>query len=146
MNNVLAIVVGFNESVKLKYCLSSLSFCEEIIYIDLGSVDNSIEVASLYSARIISSKRELIVEKILSKYISYSKNELVLLLDPDEYIPPYLATQIDSGVRSYDLNKFRGLVLPQAFYFRGKRLKGTIWSKFSCKSGYSTREKYLLIK
>ena len=49
-------VVGFNEEKLLSNCLSSLFFCDEIIYADLGSKDLSIEVAESFAAKIYKKR------------------------------------------------------------------------------------------
>jgi glycosyltransferase involved in cell wall biosynthesis len=82
-----AIVVGRNESIKLKECLKSLSFCDEILYADLDSSDNSIEIASDFRCRIFNYKEYGPAgEYTQAELIKLVENEWVILLDPDEVI------------------------------------------------------------
>lgn len=46
-----AVVVAYNEAHYLSECLRRLTFCDEILVIDLGSQDRSIEIAKGQGAR-----------------------------------------------------------------------------------------------
>lgn len=63
-----AIIVGYNEARFLPACFSGISFCDEILYFDLGSSDNSIELANTYGATVIQHEKVLGCEWIHSKF------------------------------------------------------------------------------
>ena len=70
--NISALVVGLNESKYLDKCLQSIHFCDEILYYDLESNDNSIEIAKKYTDIVITHPKvpiaEFIQEKVYKKY------------------------------------------------------------------------------
>ena len=127
MNNITGIVVTFNEEGRLKDCLSSLSFCSQLIVVDLGSTDNTVEIAFASNAEIIISKKVPIVEKIRSESVSHAANDWLVFIDPDEIFPSgavkaileIINTQVDVAV----------IALPWQFYFKGKALNTTIWGQ-----------------
>lgn len=126
-SNVLTgFVVGINEGNLLPACLQSLSFCSELIYVDLQSKDDSLRIAESFGAKTTSHEPVPYAEFIQSKLIPTLTTEWVLLLDPDERIDPSLALEITEVLKQVpsDVGSIR---VPTRFYFRGKALKGTPW-------------------
>ena len=125
---VSAIVVGLNEARKIATSMKAISFCDEIIYVDLGSTDDSLELAGLLGATVHSHERVPSGEWINSEFASKTKHDWILLIDPDEVV----GAQLGSAVLSF----FDGTVIPEKvgalrvpwlFYFKGQLLKGTPW-------------------
>lgn len=120
-----AIVVTYNDERRLKECLGSLSFCEEILVVDLGSSDMSLAIASQYATRIIQHNWVPVVEEIREEATRYAKNDWVILLDPDEVLPKQVE---DSLCNLISKDPHLGMIsLPWQFYFCGKPLRCTIW-------------------
>lgn len=119
------LVVTLNEDKRLPECLASLSFCEEIIVFDLGSVDGSVQVARDAGAKVIRGKREMSVEKVWPVAVQHTHNNWIVRLDPDEVFPaiavPHIASMIESDAT------IGALSLPHQFYFLGKPLRTTMW-------------------
>ena len=133
-----AMVVGYNEGVVLTECLSSINFCDEIIYTDLGSKDNSLEIASLFADKIFKRQRVPSGEYIQSEIVHYTKHEWVIFIDPDECLDETLQIQLIKEFEEISGNRLIGAVkVPWQFYFKKHKLKGTIWG------GHN--EKYLLV-
>lgn len=123
-----AFVVGFDESDLLEKCLPSISFCEHILYIDLGSSDNSIEVAIENNAEVILHHRVPVVEMIHEKFYKKTKFKWLLLTDPDEIIDETLSAEIKDMFLSNKVDQTLGAIyVPCHFYFKKHKLKGTIW-------------------
>ena len=133
-----AMIVGFNEARFLRSCLESISFCDEIVYTDLGSIDGSIEIAESFSARIYKKKRVPYCEIIQSEMVKYLKNDWVIFIDPDEQIDTTLISEIRTEFRDFVDNENLGaIVAPWQFYFKNYRLQGTAWGGLN--------KKYLLV-
>jgi glycosyltransferase involved in cell wall biosynthesis len=125
-----AIVVGYNESELLEACLHSISFCNEILFIDLGSTDKTVQVAQKYTEHIFYRDRSLVpsCEMAQSEFIKKVANDWVLLIDPDEVVDPTLAAQIIHNFDNYTHKPLLGAVyVPWQFYFLKKKLNGTPW-------------------
>lgn len=131
LNNlpISAVVVTYNEERYLKKCLESISFCQEIIVIDLGSKDESINISNKYATKVIHHEKVEVVEMVHAKIKEYVSNEWVLIIDPDEMIDISLSKQIINIFESAVLNnpEIGSITVPWWFYFKNKRLKGTIW-------------------
>jgi glycosyltransferase involved in cell wall biosynthesis len=120
-----AIVVTFNEERRLCECLGSLKFCDQILVIDLGSSDSSVNIAMELGAQVLHIKRMPIVEQIHAKVINHARNDWVILLDPDEVLSVGIKSIIEAHISN---TPALGLIkIPSQFYFRGKRLSSTIW-------------------
>lgn len=126
---VSAVVVTYNEEKYLEKCLNSINFCEEIVVIDLGSIDKSKQIAVKCGAKLIEHERVPVVEIIHSKIAEFVCNKWVLITDPDEVTDISLANEIVALFNTKILsdNKIGAVNVPCLFYYKGKKLTGTIW-------------------
>ena len=126
MNNkapISALVASYNEGHLLEDCLKSLQFCDEIYFVNLGSSDNSLEIAQKYATVIEEFHKVPRIEDVHPIYIPKLKHDWFILIDPDERIRPELAEDI----RKYIQNPkpFKSLIRAYLwYYFKGKKLKG----------------------
>lgn len=125
---VSAMVVGLNEGVTLKNCLSNINFCKEILYFDLGSQDGSKLIAESEGATFIKHELVPIVEIVLSEQCKNTSFDWILITDPDETLDIELQ---DLLIKNFSLiisnPKIGAVSAPWMFYFKGRRLKGTPW-------------------
>lgn len=121
------IVVTYNEAQHLRDCLNSLSFCEQLIVVDLGSTDASVEIAKQCGAQIVNHRRVPIVEQVREEARVYARNDWIIFTDPDEVLPAQLVNQLREVI---DENPDAAIVrVPLQFYFRGKQLDCCIWGR-----------------
>jgi glycosyltransferase involved in cell wall biosynthesis len=120
------LVVSHNEAHLLGDRLRELSFCDELIVVDVASTDDTAAVAEANGARVIPHPFSQIAELVHPGIVHHATNDLLVIPDPDEEMPPSLTRQLaelpetmapDVGV----------VVVPRVFYFRGRPLRGTIW-------------------
>lgn len=127
-SNISAIILTKNEVCNLKRCVDSLQWCQEIIVVDSGSIDGTIQLAESLGIKLfthiqpppfkISEQRNWALENC------QLKSEWVLFLDADEIIPPDLATEIQF-VCSASNQEYNAYELPARYLFWGKWLKLT---------------------
>ena len=121
-----ALVASRNEGNLLADCLQSISFCDEIMLIDLESIDDTIELAKKFTHRIITAQKVEMVEHLFPEYIPQLRNEWVMLIDPDERIDP----KLELDIRDFfaDIPSDCGKInVPIQYYYKNKALKGTVW-------------------
>lgn len=129
---ITAMVVGRNEAHLLDRCFSSISFCDEILYTDIQSIDDSKLVALKYVSKIYDSSIIPSCEYAQAEMVTEAKNEWVLFIDPDEYIDLCLSKQIVKLFPGLTKSPSTGaLVVPWQFYFKSRKLKGTVWGNNS---------------
>lgn len=126
---VSAIVVGRNDGVLLENCLSKLSFCEELIYVDLESTDNSVQTATEKGATVIHHLVVPVVEMVHAVVSKQTKHHIILITDPDEILDDQLIQQIPAliDLLNNESNRYAAAYVPMVNYFEQKQLKGTIW-------------------
>ncbi len=121
-------IVGFNEEKLLPACLQSISFCDDIHYTDLGSTDDSIQVAQQFAQHIYHRKPVPSCEMIQTEVVNYTKNDWVIFVDPDEVVDEILASELLQRFNEITSMENIGAVkVPWQFYFKSTRLKGTVW-------------------
>lgn len=123
-----AIVVGLNEEALLTGCLLPLDFCDELLFVDLGSKDSSREVALKLGARVVSHSWVPIGEFVVAELYRLVKHDWILFLDPDEHIDEWLKPDILSQLPEILSRADVGSVsVPSQFHFKGRPLFGTPW-------------------
>lgn len=132
---ITAIVIFRNERAMLDRCLSALEFCGELIAVDMASTDGSMDAATKYADRAFRVEPCPIAEPARVAATRMAKHDWVLLVDPDEVIPPALAQDIAAAMRQIRQAETRpgplpgSVGLPMRFYFKGRLLEGTIWGR-----------------
>lgn len=119
------IVVSYNEAQRLCDCLKSLSFCDQLIVIDIGSADASVEIAREYGAKVFTHQWVPVVEQVWPFAVSLARNEWIVRLDPDEVFPNALFHDVVQAIQKDDT--LAVVKLPHQYYFRGKPLTTTKW-------------------
>lgn len=128
---VTAIVIFRDEKRHLRRCLEALQWTDEIIAIDMASGDGSLDVARELADRVYHVDAFPIAEPTRVAAARLASHDWVLLVDPDEEIPARLAEDIRAAMRLRpDAGAFR---LPMWFYFKGRRLTGTVWGTLTHK-------------
>jgi glycosyltransferase involved in cell wall biosynthesis len=119
------IVVTYNEARRLRDCLDSLAFCEQLLVVDLGSTDGSAEIARECGAEVVNHKWVPVVEQVWPDAVSLTRHTWIIRADPDEVFPsPLVDDLVNMILKSPSLAM---ISLPHQYYFRGRPLKTTIW-------------------
>jgi glycosyltransferase involved in cell wall biosynthesis len=90
---VSAVLITRNAAATLDACLESLAFADEIVIIDSGSTDATVEIARQRGARVVQ-KEWLGFGRQKQFAVEQAKHDWVLCLDADERVSPKLATSI----------------------------------------------------
>ncbi|WP_428386624.1 glycosyltransferase [Mucisphaera sp.] len=136
---VSAIVIARNERAHLEKCLPSLSWADELIVIDMGSTDGSLELARAHADRLFHVDPAPIAEPTRAAAAAIARHDWILLVDPDEAIPPGLVTQMRCTLNAEtDLG---AISLPMRFYFKHQRLDGTVWGTLTYKQRLVHRQR-----
>ena len=113
----------FNGGEKLKRCLESVSWADEIVVIDSGSGDGSQELAKNFTDQVhynpwpgYKAQREYGMERC--------GGEWILILDQDEYVTPELKeklTEIAGNPERY--RRYNAAWIHRIEHFWGKRIR-----------------------
>ena len=90
---VSAVLITRNASATLDACLESLAFADEVVVVDSGSTDDTVEIAGRRGARVVQ-KEWLGFGRQKQYAVEQAKHDWVLCLDADERVSPALAASI----------------------------------------------------
>lgn len=121
MQKISVVLAVFNEEDNLRNCLESVKdFAWEIVVVDGGSTDKSLDIAKEFGARIIKTNNPPVFHINKNKAIDASRGDWILQLDADEIVSEELAKEITEVISSEsDIN---GYWIPRKNYFLGKFL------------------------
>ncbi len=113
----------FNEEENLNACLSSIqSIADEIIIVDGGSSDKTLEIARQYKAKIIKTNNPPIFHLNKQKALDACSCDWILQLDADEIIPGALKGEITDVIINSPAGT-NGYYIPRKNYFWGHVMK-----------------------
>jgi (heptosyl)LPS beta-1,4-glucosyltransferase len=118
------IIHTYNEEKNISRALESASFSDEIIIIDMGSVDKTLEIAKKFNTRIFNHPYVGFVEPARNFGIEQAKNEWIFILDADEIITKKLANTLINISKKSNYDYFR---IPRKNIIFGKWIKHAGW-------------------
>lgn len=89
-----AVVNTRNEAKNIYDCLKALSFCDEIVVVDMESTDETKDIAKEFTDRVYDHKMVGYVEPARNFAINKALGEWILVVDADERIPKTLAAKL----------------------------------------------------
>ncbi len=120
-----AVINTYNEAEKLKDCLGSIEdWVDEIVVVDMGSKDETLEVAKKFGAKILEHKLVPYVELIRNWGVEKAAGDWILVLDPDERIPKDLAQKLQQIAAQ---GKFEAVSISRKNIIFGKWIHHTNW-------------------
>ncbi|GBD86233.1 glycosyl transferase family 2 [bacterium BMS3Abin03] len=115
------VLITFNEEENLKKSLPAVSWCDEIVVVDSGSSDNTLEVCEKFNCKIFH--REFDGFGPQKRFaVSKAENDWILSLDADEVISEELKNEILSELNKEKIN-YAGFLIPRRLYFLGRKFK-----------------------
>lgn len=95
MKKLSIILAVYNEERNLEDCLASIrDIADEIIIVDGGSQDKTVEIAKIFKAHVIETDNPPIFHINKQKALDLAKGEWILQLDADERVSPELRKEI----------------------------------------------------
>lgn len=121
MNKISVVLAVFNEESNLRQCLESVkNFAWEIVIVDGGSEDRTLDIAKEYGSRIIQTDNPPFFHINKNKAIDAARGDWILQLDADEVVSDELAEEIKKvASNKSDIN---GYWIPRKNYFLGRFL------------------------
>lgn len=119
-----ALIHTYNEEKNIERALSSLSFADEIVLVDMGSNDNTCKIASQFTPRIFQHPHTGFVEPARNFGISKARGNWVLIIDADEEISNGLARYLRLEIQHPKADFYR---IPRKNIIFGKWMKHAGW-------------------
>ncbi len=117
-SKVSAVIITYNEEIIIRDTLSRLWWCDEIVIIDSGSTDRTIEYCRQFGCRIITRKFKGFGDQ--KKFgVSEARNNWILCIDADEILTEPLIDEIRRELAK-DKNEFAAFAVPRNLVFMQK--------------------------
>lgn len=101
--NISVCIITKNEAHYLKQCMRLLSeYPFEIVVVDTGSEDNSIEVARRYTDKVYEHSWQGDFSEARNFSVSCASNDVVMIVDTDEFIQPF---DYDEFIKTVEANR-----------------------------------------
>ncbi len=118
---VSAVIITKNEEANLAACLEGLAWADEIVVLDCGSTDRTVEIARRYTDRVhVEEWRGYGPQK--NRAVELARGPWILSVDADERVTPELAQEMRRAIRATACS---------AFAFRLKNLYRGRWVRHS---------------
>lgn len=120
------VISAHNEERKIKDCLESAKWADEIILIDNSSNDKTAEIAKRYTAKVFTRPNNPMLN--VNKNFGFSKasSDWILSLDADERVSNLLKEEIQSTINSQQLT-VNGFWIPRKNIIFRKWIRHTGW-------------------
>ena len=106
LSSLSVVLITLNAATQLEACLQSVVFADEIVVVDSGSTDGTIELAQRYGARVIEQdwlgfgpQKQFAVDQ--------AAHDWVLCLDADERVSPALQASIKAALHTPAFGAYR---------------------------------------
>src|SRR5688572_8485406 len=93
MNKITVVIPTLNEEKDLPRTLKSLKFADEILVVDSGSTDQTLEIAKKHNCKIIHHPFSNFADT-RNFADRHAKNDWILSIDADVVVPPKLSQEI----------------------------------------------------
>lgn len=116
MNKISAVVIAKDSEKTISDCLKSLNFCDEIIVVDAGSKDKTLEIAKKFGAKVLNFEQD---DYAGSRNLGLKSAiyDWILYVDTDERVSFELAREIKSEIKN---TKFSAFKLKRKNFYLGR--------------------------
>ena len=119
------VLAVYNEEKNLKDCLNSLDdLAQEIVIVDGGSTDKTLEIAKQFNAKIIETSNPPIFHINKQKAMDAAEGDWVLQLDADERLSDLLRKEIEKVIEmnQEELEKYQNNLPSKNLFLRHQKL------------------------
>lgn len=125
MPTISACITVLNNETRIKTCLESLKWVDEIIVVDRGSTDKTVKIAKTFTKRVyIEENNPDAIDVQKNDAFEKAKSEWILSIDADEELETDLASEIRAAIETNDID---GYYIPRKNIIFNKWLQHTGW-------------------
>ena len=124
MPQLSVIIIALNQEANIGDCLASVSFADDIVVVDTGSTDRTVELARAYTDRVLTTDWQGF-GPTKNYALDQARGDWVFSLDTDERVPPALQAEILATVAAG--GPLDGYRVARKNYFCGRWIRHLGW-------------------
>jgi len=125
MARLSVITLTLNEERNIADCLESVRWADEIVVLDSGSTDRTVEIARRYTEKVMLLEWKG-YGAARNEALKHATGEWILWLDADERVTPELEGEI-RGIVADEESSYDGYLVARRAYFLGRWIKHSGW-------------------
>src|ERR1035437_10637924 len=102
MAKLSVIIIAKNEAANIRACIESVAWADEIIVVDSGSTDDTVNIASEMGAQVYVHADWPGFGPQKNRALGYASKDWVFSIDADERVAPALRSEIEQAMRELD--------------------------------------------
>lgn len=125
MDSLSVVIITLNEEENIGGCLQSVAWADEIVVVDSGSTDRTVDICRKYTDKVFvegwkgyGRQKNLAIERV--------KGGWILNVDADERVTPGLREEIEDVLRG-KRSGYDGFYIPRKNFFMGRWIKRCGW-------------------
>lgn len=119
------IVIAKNESANLRSCLESVAFADQVVVVDGGSTDDTVDIARALGAEVTLAPEWPGFGPQKNRALALARCDWVLSIDADERLTPELTAQIRQAMAG---GQARAFEMPRLTRFCGQWIRHCGWT------------------
>lgn len=126
MASISVVISAFNEEEKIRDCLESVKWADEIVLVNSSSTDNTVTIVKEYTKKIYTRSNNPMLN--VNKNFGFAKTvgDWILSLDADERVTPELRKEIESKIKKHTSGVV-GFWIPRKNIIFGKWIQSQMW-------------------
>src|ERR1700746_4046971 len=126
MTNLSLIVITKNEEASIARCLGSVKIADELVVVDSGSTDRTVEIARAHGANVVSTTDWPGFGPQKTRALDLARGDWIISLDADEWIEPGSMAVIEKAIA--DPNAPSAYRMSRRSRFCGNIIRHSGWS------------------
>lgn len=123
-SSITGVILTYNGEKWLTQTLASLDFCDELLVVDSGSTDNTLDIAKKAGARVLHRDWEGTIPQFRFAF-KYITTPWIITLDQDEFLSPELKASVQAALQSP--GDAGGFFCPRRSWYLDRFIKHSGW-------------------
>lgn len=139
--DVSILILTYNEEANLPRCLGALEWCDDIVVVDSGSTDRSVQIAQAYGARVLTRPFDnFAAQRNFGLAQGAFRHDWVLHLDADEVVTEEFVNALRALEPQNEIDAYN---VPSKTVLFGRWLKHAgMWPSYQVRLGHRERLRF----
>lgn len=135
------LILTYNEAANLPACLSTLGWCDDIVVLDSGSTDATLEIAAAHGARLMSRSFDTFADqRNYGLHEGGFRQDWVLHLDADELVTSEFVAALERLQPETAIDAYQ--VPSKMMFFDGWLKHAGMWPTYQVRLGHRDRLRF----